>query len=429
MSVMTAGFHGRTTELDTLRSVVEAAATGRGGIVLIHGEAGLGKSRLLAETTSAATRTGVEVASGSARQLERDRPFGALIDALDLKASSPNPTRTELLGLLDTADTGSDLRFRIAELIVDVIEAGSLHAPLLLALEDLHWSDPSTLMVLDRLVGLVPSLPVALILTFRPTPRPEELSAVIASATASDATEIALTPLDDDAVQALVSSLLGADVGANLERGVKGAGGNPLFVTELVAALDQEGLLTRSHGTADATGAALPPSLRLTILRRLAFLPGDCLKILKVASVLGSSFSLHDLSIANTQTPLDLFELLEPALASGLVIEAAEALSFKHDLVRDAVYYDLPESARRSFHREIAAKLAAAGAPAQQVAAHMSLGASEGDAEAVSWLRRAATEAGARAPTITVELLERALELAAADDPDRDAIEIELVEG
>jgi tetratricopeptide (TPR) repeat protein len=149
--------------------------------------------------------------------------------------------------------------------------------------------------------------------------------------------------------------------------------------------------------------------------------------VLRVASILGTSFSLAELSIVLDRPSSALINSLQEAIRAGVLGEAGERLAFHHELVREAVYSDLPFSVRQALHLQAGRTLAAAAAPPGQVAAHLSIGAAPGDQEAIQWLRRAAQEAARRAPSVAVGLLERATELLEPTDPARDPIAAELV--
>jgi DNA-binding CsgD family transcriptional regulator/tetratricopeptide (TPR) repeat protein len=229
-------------------------------------------------------------------------------------------------------------------------------------------------------------------------------------------------------VAELAGEVAGLPPGPLLIEQLNRTGGNPLFVMELVRALDDDGALERRDGVAETRTASLPPTLRLTVLRRLSLLPEESLNVLRVASILGSSFSLGQLTLVSAASTGQLLSALAAALRTGLLIESSDRLAFRHDLVRDAIYHDLPVAVRKGLHRDAGALLAGAGAPVDQVAGHVALGAESGDAAAVAWLRRAATGAAARSPASAVRLLERALEITDPGDRSRDALAGELVQ-
>jgi len=234
---------------------------------------------------------------------------------------------------------------------------------------------------------------------------------------------LGLGPLDAMAVAKVIEQLVGGPPGPRLLRQVARAGGNPLFVTELVDALQRDGAIRlRPDGAAELTTVGMPPSLPPLILHRLSFLAPATLELLRVASILGSSFALTDLSLVVGRPTAGLLAALEQALAAGILEQRGELLGFRHDLIREALYQDLPAPVRRGLHLDAGRALAGAGAPAERVAEQLVRGASAGDTQAVAWLQRAARQAAPRAPTVAVDLLGRALELAGPADPARDGL-------
>ena len=131
---------------------------------------------------------------------------------------------------------------------------------------------------------------------------------------------------------------------------VAGAGGNPLFVIELVRALDEDGALEVLGGRAEARRASLPPTLRLTILRRVSRLPEDVLNVLRAASILGAAFSVSELALVTGRTAADLLPSLAVAGQAGVLGDSGDRLGFRHGLVRDAIYHDLPSAVRKGLH-------------------------------------------------------------------------------
>jgi DNA-binding CsgD family transcriptional regulator len=161
-------------------------------------------------------------------------------------------------------------------------------------------------------------------------------------------------------------------------------------------------------------------TLRMTILRRLAFLSPETLRTLQAASILGSSFSLADLSIVTGRPALDLSRTMAEAIAEAVLSDDGSRLRFRHDLIRDAIYSELPSSVRLGLHQDAGHRFAAAGAPAQQVAEHLARGAAP--AEAVDWLIQAGRDAASTSPAVSASLLERAIGLMEPDDPVRDRL-------
>jgi DNA-binding CsgD family transcriptional regulator/tetratricopeptide (TPR) repeat protein len=434
----TRSFVGRTSEVASLDELLRRAAEGPCQVGLIEGEAGIGKSRLVTEVLHRARGLGFQPYIGAAAELERDRPFGALVEALDLHPTSSDPERAEIGhllvgdpepvrgGALTLADAPT-LRFRALEAVLTLVERLCLSAPMVLAVEDLHWADPSTLLCLRQLCRRLAHLPLALIGTLGPSPWSAELDRLLGEFVAQGGSHLRLGSMEPDEVAALVTEIVGTPPGPTLLQAVEGAGGNPLFMIELLRGLSREGAIQVREGRAELPEFLLPSSFRLLVLRQLEALPMETIEVLRVASILGTSFSLAELSTVLDRPSSALVNSLQEAFRAGVVAEAGERLAFHHELVREAVYSDLPFSARQALHLQAGRALAAAAAPPTQVAAHLAVGAAPGDQEAIQWLRRAAQDAARRAPSVAVGLLERATELLRPTDPARDPIAAELV--
>jgi hypothetical protein len=225
-----------------------------------------------------------------------------------------------------------------------------------------------------------------------------------------------------EAVAGLVAQVVAAEPGPRLLAEVAGAGGNPLFVTELLGALAQEEAISTTSGRAEVAQTVLPPTLRLTILRRVSFLSEPALQALRSASILGSGFTLTDLATVTGRPAVDLSVVVGEAIRARVLEDDGQRLRFRHELIHDAIYHDLAGSVRRALHREAGQRLAQSGAPALQVAEHLARGAAAGDSEAVTWLARAARQAAPRSPDVAADLLDRAAGLMAPEDPGRDRL-------
>ena len=426
------GIRGRAAEIAVLGDAVDRVVSGRPAVVLIEGEAGIGKTRLLAGVLEDARGRGMQVAAGRAEELERTRPFGLVAAAFGCVRSSPDPRRAAIAALLATHGGGergpitvtSDpgLRFRAVDAFADLAEELALAGPLVIGVDDLQWADPSSLLTLAAVSRRLAYLPVALIGCLRPSPRIPELDRLAGLLLDAGGRILAVRGLTERAVAELVAEAVAAVPGPGLLAGISGAAGNPLFVTELLGALAQEGAIETAGGRAEVAEVTLPPTLRLTILRRLSFLPEDTLQALRAASILGSSFTVTELSVTMARPALELSVVLAEGIAGRVLEEHGAVIRFRHDLIRDALYEDLPLSVRRGLHREAGRRLAQTGAPALQVAEQLARGAGQGDAEAIGWLTRAAREAAARSPDVAADLLERAAGLMAPADPGRDRL-------
>ena len=406
-------------------------------MAVIEGEAGIGKSRLIEELGRRAAGAGFDVLSGAAQELEAERPFGLIREAFLAPSVRRVPAMSELEAAtrvlaapssarLDPSAHAPDARFQAVDAVADVVEELARRAPMLLVFDDLHWSDPSSLLAVARLARSIETLPVALVCSTRVPPRPAEVDHALTSMLRRGAVHLELPPLHPETVTALVVEAVGGSVGPRLKGLAARAGGNPLLVVELLRALLQEGAISVERGVADVIGEVLPSSVRGAVARRVRLLPPGATDVLRIGAVLGTTFALEDLEIVRGAGSLDLIGIVEELRAAGLLEASGDDLAFRHDLVRQAIYEEMAPGVRRALHARAGRALADAGRPAGLVAAQLSLGAASGDEHAVAWLKRAAREAAALDPASAADLLNRALELT-ADETERRALAPELV--
>lgn len=422
---------GRDAELALVTDAVLHLSRGEAAVLTVEGEAGIGKTRLVRSIVDDARSRGLTVFSGQAHPFERTRPFGVVADALALNRRSPDPRRAAI-GLLLSGDgpsqgTAEDIQYRVAEEIVDLVELACVQRPVLLVVEDIHWADSASLMAVLSLARRLPLAPLLLVTTTRTSPQSPELMRLLNDLETAGASVVQLRALEPGDVAQLSTHVLGGTPGPVLAAVLAKAGGNPLWVTAILRSLNEEGRLLRSGGTVEATASELPVSLGDLVVRRLRDLPAETLELLQVTAVLGDAVSLHDVCAVSRRPPTEVVRHLRAAFDARLLDEAGDRVVFRHQLVHDAIYQQLPSPARHLLHRAAAVALMAAGADRLDVADHLMLGAEQGDEEAISWLREAAREASARAPAVTVELLRRAEALLPLGHPDADFVAAEAV--
>ncbi|GAA1284381.1 hypothetical protein GCM10009634_31770 [Saccharothrix xinjiangensis] len=156
-----------------------------------------------------------------------------------------------------------------------------------------------------------------------------------------------LAGLSPDAAAELLERALGAAPGAGLRRPAEAAGGNPLFLLEQFRTLDQRQVLRRTGNEVDTSAAVVPPDLRQTLLLRYSFLPETTLDLLRLMAVLGTSCLAAELAAVSGRQAVDLLADLRPALATGVVDGSGERLAFRHEMLRQALYEDVPPAGRR----------------------------------------------------------------------------------
>lgn len=406
-------FWGRTSEFKQLASTLENAVTGTPFAVTVEGEAGIGKSRLVEEATQAVT--GFRLLWGKASELERERPFGPVLDALELRSHDVTRLLSEQLGD-EPPGPGEASQFAIADYLLDLFERASAEGPVVLVVEDVHWADAATLSLMARLARQRGPLNTSLLCTRRPSPRSTSLEALLKALVDEGGTDMRLGPLPDDDIEEIVAELAGARPGPTLSARVRGASGNPLYVIEFVEGLGRE--LIEQAGVADVSDASVPSSLPLTILHRLGMLPAETIELLRTAAILGASFRLSELVAVAGRPALELIALLQPAIDGGIVIVTTDGFRFRHDLIHEAAYTDIPAPLRRVIHADAATILAAdPTAEITHVARHFELGNDGPDAAAADWLWDAAEAMVTVDRGTAIELMERSAARTPPDHP------------
>jgi DNA-binding CsgD family transcriptional regulator/tetratricopeptide (TPR) repeat protein len=416
---------GRDRELRLLADRVDEVRRGRGRLLLIEGEAGSGKTSLLDESELLAS--GFAVFRGGGHEIDRDRPFGVISDALGIARSSVDKERRSIARSLRRAGSaGLDetLRYRIVEDILTLLEREALVRPVLLALDDLHWADDPSILVVHHLARRIAHLPICLIVARRP--RPSGMDDLAEMTADPHVDRVALQPLDDENVARLVSRILGAAPATGLRALLAKAGGNPFFVTELLAALQEGGSIDIEGATAEVALVDVRPELRMVILGRLSGLSPGTVNVLRMASILGTTFTAHDLAVCLGSRPTDLVAPLDEAVTAGVLHPEDDRLAFRHDLIRQALYTDIPASIRNSLHLQVARALRLSGAPPTHSAPHFAAGATFGDVEAIASLRTAAADVASTEPETAHRWMSRALELLDPADERHDEIVVDL---
>src|SRR5580693_1268472 len=365
------GLVGRDSEMALLIGFVREVDRGRGSAALIEGEPGICKSALVRAATAAASEAGCDVFWGAGDELSQALPLLPFLDGLQVREPSVNPRRDTIVRLLRgeiTTGRGTDVPAVLAEQLLALVAEQCAVRPTVLVVDDLHWADQASITLWGRLARSARQVPLLLIGMTRPVPHRDDVLAL--RRVVDDGARLQLAGLTGEAVTDLVVALAGGKPDDKLMRLAGGAAGNPLYVTELVAALERNSSLTITDaGAAELTASGTAPSsLSAAIADRLGFVPAPVREVLQAAALLGVEFAVSDLATVLGRSVADLIPAVDGARAAGVLGESGHGLGFRHPLIRAALYDVIPAPVRAAWHRDAARALAAAGAPADRVA-------------------------------------------------------------
>lgn len=387
---------GRDAELGSLAGAVEEVAGGGARTVLVRGEAGIGKTRMLGELPRLAAGR-LTVRGARATEFEREVPLAPVADLLDPAAA----------GLLDGdgAPSSPAERWRRHREIRRALEDLRGARPPALVLDDVHWCDPATLELVEHLLRRPLERPHLLALAARPGAVADRLAA----AAGPGAVLLDLAPLATDASEAILAGV--ADPAARA-RMARSAGGNPLLLQELART---------------GPGAELPGGLLSAVAVEVGRLGPDARALLAGAAIAGDPF---DLDLAGAVAGLGgpaLLGALDEALASGLAQATGDPrrFAFRHPVVRAAITERMPAGRRIAGHAAAAAALRGRAAPAAVQAVHLAAAAEPGDRDAAATLRAAAAAVRGDAPGVAAGWLAAARRI---DPGRRGARRVELAE-
>ncbi|WP_406465167.1 BTAD domain-containing putative transcriptional regulator [Streptomyces sp. NBC_01622] len=411
-------FVGRDSELHAVDAAARAARR-RGGVVLVTGEAGVGKSALLGRVEGRLRSAGWTVVVGRCPPYEGAPPAWAWAEALGALARELPPTRPAELAVLlreqdsaavTTRDEATVGRFRMHRAFTAWLRAAAGEFPLAVVLEDLHRADGETLALLEA-ASTVTGVPLLTVASYRPTEAGERLGKTLAHLAPVAPRRVALSGLAPHDVATVVDAVCGGPVDpwtvtALAER----TGGNPFYVLESARLLAGEGALVAV--------SEVPQGVRDVLRRRLALLPAAARSALRLTAVVGLEADAAVLIDAADTDEDTVLEGLDAALAADLLTESGPGrVRFVHALVRDTVYTDLSGVRRARLHARIAQALRRHRPNELAALAHhfAHSGSTAHAPLAVDYALRAAEAAERRyAHDVAVDLIQQAIETRAA---------------
>jgi class 3 adenylate cyclase len=431
---------GRDAELGVLTAALADAASGRARTILVSGEAGLGKSALLRRFREAATAAGARVLVGECSEVEARRPFGPFIDALS-GAAIPLPTDLSQGGP-GAEPIGEAERYRVHQGFAERIVQTARDAPLVLAIEDLHWADEATYELVPYLARKLRDARVLLLATYRSDElhRLHPLNHVLAELARGRLVEdVRLHKLSLEETGTVLRAAMGLNrppTTAFRQAIWDRTEGNPFFIEEILRALIEKGELAYRDGawrrTKEVADLAIPVSVRDAVQQHLLAMEPTARKVIQIAAVIGPRFEFDLLAEVSGVGEQQVLDAIKSAIDQQLVREevdaADDAYAFRHALSRESVLGELLQRERRLLHRAVGEAIerrTGGSGRAEDLAYHFDQ--ARDAAKAYRYHQAAAAEAErvfafARA----LGHLERAAELADDDDPQLGDLELRL---
>lgn len=375
-------FLGRSAEMARLRAALDSSTSDRLRVALVVGEPGIGKTRTAEELAAEARDRGAEVVWGRCherdgapaywpwiqllRSLVQDREPGLLAEQLGSGAAVVAELLPEIREVLPRLESPPALdpehaRFRLFDAITHFFRRAAQSRPLVLVLDDLHWADAPSLLLLQFLARQASDARILVVAGYRDLalPRTHPLARTLGEL-APVADRIELSGLSRPEVRDSIARTTGVTPPEGLVDAVfERSEGNPLFLTELVRILANDARLDRNDEPR-AWAPRIPGGVREAVGRRLSQLSPACDELLGIASVVGRLFELAIVERVARLERSRVLDLVEEAHAARLVHEQADArgtYAFSHALVREALYEELPATRRAALHGEVAAAI------------------------------------------------------------------------
>lgn len=419
---------GRQAELSVVEDVLAGLAAGRGGSVLLVGEAGIGKSALLEAAAGKAESAGLRMVRGACDELGGEFPLAVVTELLGV-VPGPGETGGEAGAGRGLPVLAGDPVMARAERLLGVVDAWCSREPLVLVLDDLQWADEASLVLWRRLGRVAGQSPLVLVGAARPVPVRKDLEDIRRDLRTRGGQELDLRPLVDKQVEVLVERWAGGAPGGRLAAGLASAAGNPLFVREVLDAWGRAGRLSLDSGVVEldekAEGIEMA-SLAVVIADRLDFLSPGCRKALRAAALLGSEFSPAELAGVAGLGTMESVRVLQEAITAGVLESSGSRLRFRHGLIKQALYEAIPSPLRALLMQHAAQWLIETGATVDRVARALHLIGDGLDTAALDWLAEHIGELVGLAPTLAYDLIGNGLAALMPDDARRALLEDHL---
>ncbi len=414
------GLFEREDELARIDGLLEQTGSGLGAVVVVQGAAGIGKTALLTEVQQRAQGLGFGLLTARGSEFESEMAFGVACQVLEpmVRAASASERRKLLAGVarvgarvlgLQSGEPPAD-RFAAIHGLYWLCANRAERGPVVVTVDDVQWGDDPSLAWLGYLARRARDLALLLVIGLRPDDTGTQHSELSRLLTDDPVQRIELRPLSATGVSAIVRTQLdeGADDRFCIACGEL-TGGNPMFMRELLAAVQSEGLAPRA-ASVHSLALIAPAAIGTSVLARLGRMGPAAVTLARALAVLGTGAEVRLVASLGGLDPV-LAELTADRLAAAQILAPARPLEFFHPLVEAAVREDIAPGARRVAHRRAAALVDADGGPPGRVAAHLLACAPAADGWAVDQLEDAARRAlDQGAPEVAASYLRRALD-------------------
>jgi DNA-binding NarL/FixJ family response regulator len=351
---------GRDDELGKIGALLDALADGRGGVALVSGAAGMGKTALLAQAADLAGARGIRVFSAAGEPATQAVPLAPILDALVVDRPPVDRARLRQLSLR------VDQRFWLLCELEESLERAAARAPMVITIDDLQWADVVSLLFLKRRARPAPPPAIVWLLAFRPGELSIPASLAVDRLEGAGAVPLALGHLADEAVADIAADALGGAPDEALTHALREVGGHPLWLAELLRGWQDDQLVALDRGMARLVAARIPRRFTRSVLRQLDRAEGEVRHVLELAAVLGDSCSLDELAALSDRPPGELPGALRQAMAGEWLIEVGGRLAFRHRLVREALAQQLTGAVRQSARSIMLPAAAPDGVPQAQ---------------------------------------------------------------
>jgi DNA-binding CsgD family transcriptional regulator len=392
---------GREQELSRALGLLRRTSrTGRGCVLALDGEPGIGKTSLLSAVAEQAGRLGYAVGTGKADEIGQIAAGGPLLVAL---RSGGDP----ILGEKDFAGLATlhTQQLWLVDRIAGLLEERALDTPILLGIDDFQWADELTRFALRVLPGRLTGSPVVWLVASRSLAEGLVRQLTPSGPVSPDVEHIRIGPLSAEALAELARDRLGEQAGPALD----GVGGNPFYAGQVLEAF------ARRQGRVDHE-QGLPAEVIVGVRRRLPLLAPDLVELLALCAVWGRDIAAERAAVLLGGLPLAaVLDAAQRGVVEGLLHCVGRQIGFRHDLLREAMYANLGDEERMSLHRACGRLLLDRDDDALAAAPHFQAGAIAGDDEAADVLTRAAAQAAGSMPEVAADLARQSFALAAPD--------------